>query len=62
MCAGLKRLQEQGIESVALDAEARDILRNWSAQPASTVAAPRASGSELDTPEQKIDYLRRRAV
>ena len=62
MCAGLKRLQEQGIESVALDAEARDILRNWSAQPASTVAAPRASGSELDTPEQKIDYLRRRAL
>ena len=62
MCAGLKRLQEQGIESVALDAEARDILRNWSARPASTVAAPRASGSELDTPEQKIDYLRRRAL
>ena len=60
MCAGLQRLQEQGIESVALDVEARDILRDWSARPALRV--PHASAPELSTPEQKIDYLRRRAL
>ena len=60
MCAGLQRLQEQGVESVALDVEARDILRDWSARPAPRV--PHASAPELETPEQKIDYLRRRAL
>ena len=62
MCAGLQHLQEQGIESVALDAEARDILRTWSARPAPVVPVSHAPGPELDTPEQKIDYLRRRAL
>lgn len=56
---GLKSLQEQGVKYVALDDEAREILRSWSARPAP--AAQPASDSELSTPEQKIAYLRERA-
>ncbi len=60
-CEGLQRLQDQGVPSVPLDAEARGVLHNWSAQPAPAVP-PRPSPLDLDTPEKKIDYLRQRAL
>ena len=57
---GLKNLQEQGVRSVPVDDQARGILHSWSVSP--PAAPSRGEPRELESPEQKIDYLRRRAA
>lgn len=56
---GLQCLRERGVDRVALDGEARVILQNWIAPPAAD--GRKTAEGELNTPEQKIAYLRARA-
>lgn len=59
---GLKGLQDTGTRTVALDDGARNILLNWQhTQTATSPAQKEQPCEQLQTVEQKIAYLRRRA-
>ena len=58
----LRNLQEQGVNRLPVDDAARGILKAWCTPSSSAASSARSEISELSTPEQKIDYLRRRAV
>lgn len=58
---GLQQLQESGTNSVALDSEAADILRSWEGTAPAAPVDDTRQNEQLQTTEQKIEYLRRRA-
>lgn len=65
--AGLTTLREKGVQQVPLDENARQILREWAAAPRPCgaeeppCAAPAAEAAALQSVEEKLAYLRRRA-